>query len=67
LENRVCKVINEVGSLDWPHLKSVAMIEATRRSGQKVSTETRYYLTILGAPRTKGSRTSSSSQKSLGH
>ena len=47
IEHRSCKVIHEVSDLDWPHLQSIAMLEASRHIGQKVTTETRYYLTSL--------------------
>ena len=47
IEQRVCRVIHEVNDLDWPHLQSIAMRESRRQVGQKVTTETRYYLSSL--------------------
>jgi predicted transposase YbfD/YdcC len=49
IEIRRCDATNDTGWLggihDWPHLKSIVRITATRLIGDKTSTETRFYLT----------------------
>ncbi|MBV8709172.1 MAG: ISAs1 family transposase [Acidobacteriaceae bacterium] len=49
LEIRRCEVTEESGWLqqrhNWPHLKSMARLTATRLLGDQTSTETRFYLT----------------------
>lgn len=53
IETRRCWMVEEVAiqwlarEQQWPGLASIAMIEAERRSGKKVSTETRYFLSSL--------------------
>ena len=54
IERRRCRAIGDPAHLvyvdpdqDWPGLRSVVCIESTRRSGDDVSTEARYYLTSL--------------------
>lgn len=51
VETRDITVIHDVGWLqkrhDWPSLKSGVMIESTRKTREKIETETRYYITFL--------------------
>jgi predicted transposase YbfD/YdcC len=56
VERRRCRAIDDPDYLAfidpdhaWPDLRSVVCIEATRRSGAAVSTDTRYYLSSLPA------------------
>ena len=56
IEQRRCLAIGDPDYLAfidpdgaWPHLKSVVLIESTRRSGTTVSTEARHYLSSLPA------------------
>jgi predicted transposase YbfD/YdcC len=49
IEIRRCDATNDTGWLqeihDWPHLKSIVRITATRLIGSKTSIETRFYIT----------------------
>ena len=54
LETRRCWTISDPSELayirdltDWDHLRSVVMLEATRRIGQTTTTELRYYISSL--------------------
>ena len=54
LETRRCLTINEPAYIaylnpqgKWTNLQSIAMVEAQRRIGEEVTTETRYYLSSL--------------------
>jgi predicted transposase YbfD/YdcC len=54
IETRRCWTISEPSELaylrdlkDWAHLRSVVMLEATRRVGQTTTTEIRYYISSL--------------------
>lgn len=51
IETRKTTVIHDVAWLqerhDWPGLKSVVVVESTREIGDKVETETRFYITSL--------------------
>jgi predicted transposase YbfD/YdcC len=51
IETRNYTVLHEVGWLqerhDWPGLKGVVMVETTRETGDKIETETRFYITSL--------------------
>ena len=51
IETRDITVIHDVGWLqkrhDWPSLKAVVMVESTREIGDKIETETRFYITSL--------------------
>ena len=48
IETRRCEVTSDIGWLQethrWPALQSIVRITATRRIGQKMTTETRFYL-----------------------
>ncbi len=59
IEHRRCLAIGDPDYLDfidpdhaWPNLKSVVLIESTRRIGETVSTEARHYLSSLPADAT---------------
>jgi predicted transposase YbfD/YdcC len=49
IETRRCDMTSDIAWLqethNWPHVKSIVRITATRSIGDKVSTETRYYIT----------------------
>ena len=51
IETRDITVIHDVAWLqkrhDWPGLKGVVMVESTREIGDKIETETRFYITSL--------------------
>ncbi len=51
VETRAVTVVHDTGWLQerhqWPGLNSVIMVESTRRSGDKVEHETRFYITSL--------------------
>lgn len=51
IETRKTTVIHDVAWLqerhNWPGLKSVVMVESTREIGNKIETETRFYITSL--------------------
>ena len=51
IETRKTTVIHDVSWLqerhDWPGLKSIIMVESKREIGDKVETETRFYITSL--------------------
>ncbi|MBF0171544.1 MAG: ISAs1 family transposase [Nitrospinae bacterium] len=51
IETRKTTVIHDVAWLQerhqWPGLKSVVVVESTRESGDKIETETRFYITSL--------------------
>jgi len=51
IETRRTTVLHDVAWLrerhDWPGLKSIAIVESTREIGDKVETETRFYITSL--------------------
>ena len=51
IETRKTTVIHDVAWLqqrhNWPGLKSIVMVESTRETGNKVETETRFYITSL--------------------
>ena len=51
IETRNITVIRDVGWLqkrhDWPSLKGIVMVENTREIGEKIETETRFYITSL--------------------
>lgn len=56
IETRQCWTISEPGELaflrglkDWAGLRSVVMLEATRKIGQSTTTDVRYYLSSLTA------------------
>jgi len=56
IEHRRCLAIGDPDYLTfidpdgaWPHLKSVVLLESTRRVGTQVSTEARHYLSSLPA------------------
>jgi predicted transposase YbfD/YdcC len=51
IEERRYWLVSDIGWLaptaDWPGLRSIGMVEATRRVGDKTTVERRYYLTSL--------------------
>ena len=51
IETRKTTVIHDVAWLrarhDWPGLKSIVVVESTRRIGEKIDSETRLYITSL--------------------
>jgi len=51
IETRKTTVIHDVAWLqerhNWPGLKSIVMVESTREIGNKIETETRFYITSL--------------------
>ena len=51
IERRRCYVENDLALYDdlagWEHLRSIVMVEASREIGDKLSNETRYYLSDL--------------------
>lgn len=51
IETRTCHVENKLGLYDgldaWTHLKSIVMVESQRQTGEKTTTEYRFYLSNL--------------------
>ena len=51
IETRKYTVLHDIGWLqechNWPGLKGVVMVESTRETGDKIETETRFYITSL--------------------
>ena len=54
IETRAVTVIHDIGWLQerhrWPGLNSLVMVESTRRCGDKLERETRFYITSLTLP-----------------
>ena len=59
IETRTYTAIHDVAWLqerhDWPGLKGVVMVESTRKTGEKIEWDTRFYLPGVARPTTRTS------------